>query len=282
VPRDAGSPEVKPWYRRRRWQVGIVVGVLLLGGAGAFAIAWSNRGAKEVATREVVDRFRAGTHSGDGSASALRPAAGVYRYRASGTERLSIGSTEQQWGPTMPATVTHEANGCWSLRIDYSTNHWQDQRYCTDAQSLLDVGGTVFQKFDFVTFAVTDTSVFTCDPPSAVIRLDAQPGDHWPASCTGKSSDRNTEVTSAGTNTFVGREDVVVGGTKVPALHYRLQRTLSGDQTGTEDTHEWYSATDGLLLRSTHDSRVASPSPIGDVVYTEQGEFHLVSTQPRR
>ena len=135
------GPEVTRWYRRRRWQVLIGVVVVLLAGAVAFAIAWSNRGAKEVATRDVVDRFRAGNHAGDGSAGALRPEAGVYRYRASGTERLSIASTEQQWGPTMPATVTHRANGCWSLRIDYSTNHWQDQRYCPDQGTLLDVGG---------------------------------------------------------------------------------------------------------------------------------------------
>jgi hypothetical protein len=273
---------VTHWYRRRRWQVGIAVGVLLLGGAVAFAIAWSNRGAKEVATSEVVDRYRAGNHAGDGSASELRPAAGVYRYRASGTEHLSIGSTEQQWGPTMPATVTHRANGCWSLRIDYSTNHWQEKRYCPDQGTLLEVGGTVSQKFDFVAFAVTDTSLFSCDPPSAAIRLDAQSGDQWPASCTGKSAERDTQVASTGTNTFVGREEIDIGGTKVPALHYRLQRTLSGDQTGTEDAHEWYAAADGLLLRATHDTRVASPSPLGDVVYTEQGEFHLASTRPRR
>ena len=271
-----------PWYRRpwRLVLLGVVVALAI--GAVAFAIAWSNRGADEVSTRDVVERFREDNGNADGSGGFLRPPAGVYQYRATGTERLSIASTEQQWGPTMPATVARRADGCWSLRIEYSTNHWQEQRYCPDQDSLLDVGGKVFQKFDFVTFAVTDTSVFTCHPPSAVIRVDASPGDSWAASCTGKSTERDTQVTSAGTNTFVGVEDVDVDGETVRAFHYRLQRTLSGDQTGTEDTHDWYSATDGLLLRSTRNTRVASPSPIGDVIYTEQGEFRLVSTQPRR
>ncbi|MFM8303042.1 MAG: hypothetical protein ACKOA9_01900 [Actinomycetota bacterium] len=267
--------------RRRRWIIaGVVVGAL---GAGmiAFAIAWSNRGAEPVATRDVVERYRSGSR-GDESGGFLRPDAGVYRYVASGSERLSLGGTEQQWGPVMPATVRHRADGCWSLRIDFSTNHWRSQRYCPGIDALLDVGGTVFQRFDFVAFSATDTSVFSCDPPSVVIRVAAAPGDSWAASCTGRSTERSTRVESTGTNTFVGVEDLDVGGRVVPAYHYRLQRTLAGDQTGTEDTHEWYATATGLLLRATHDSRVASPSPFGDVVYTEVGEFRLRSTRPRR
>lgn len=270
------------WYRRPRWIALLAVGIALGVGVVAFAIAWSNRGGKEVSTRDVVERYRRNPGAGDGSGGFLRPEPGVYRYRASGTEKLSVASTEQQWGPTMPATVTHRSNGCWSLRVEYSTNHWQEQRYCPDASTLLDVGGKVFQKFDFGAFSVTDTSVFTCDPPSEVIRVGAAPGDGWAASCTGRSTDRDTEVTSAGTNTFVGVEDVDVGGTTVRAFHYRLQRTLSGDQTGTEDTHDWYASTTGLLVRSTRNTRVASPSPLGDVIYTEQGEFRLTSLTPRR
>lgn len=273
---------VTHWYRRPRTIALLAVGVVLAVGAIAFAIAWSNRGGKEVSTRDVVERYRTDRGAGDGSGGFLRPEAGVYQYLASGTERLSLGSTEQQWGPTMPATVTHRGNGCWSLRIEYSTNHWQEQRYCPDDTALLDVGGKVFQKFDFTAFSVTDTSVFTCDPPSPVVRVDAVPGAGWSASCTGRSTERDTQVTSAGTNTFVGTEDVEIDGTPVRAFHYRLQRTLSGDQTGTEDTHDWYSATNGLLLRSTRSTRVASPSPIGDVTYTEEGEFHLRSLVPRR
>lgn len=275
-------PATTPWYRRPRWLVLIGVAVVLVAAAIAFAIAWSNRGAEEVATRDVVERYRKDNRAGDGTGGFLRPEAGVYEYRAAGTERLSIGSTEQQWGPTMPATVEHRSNGCWSLRIEYSTNHWQEQRYCPDDETLLDVGGTVFQKFEFVAFSVTDKSIFTCDPPSVVIRVEAVPGDSWSASCTGKSTQRDTRVTSAGTNTFVGIDDIEVDGETVRAFHYRLQRTLSGDQTGTEDTHDWYSTTNGLLLRSTRNTRVASPSPIGDVVYTEEGEFHLTSVTPRR
>jgi hypothetical protein len=273
---------VTHWYRRPRWIVLLAVGGALVIGTVAFAIAWSNRGGKEVSTRDVVERYRTRPGAGDGDGGFLRPEAGVYRYRASGTERLSLASTEQQWGPTMPATVLHRRDGCWSLRIEYSTNHWQEQRYCPDATTLLDVGGTVFQKFDFAAFSVTDTSVFTCDPPSVAIDVEAAPGDRWAAACTGKSQDRDTEVTSAGTNTFVSVENVDVGGTTVRAYHYRLERTLSGDQSGTEDTHDWYSASTGLLLRSTRNTRVASPSPLGDVVYTEQGEFRLESLRPRR
>lgn len=269
-------------HHRRRWVVaGVIAGVVAVG-LIVFAILWARRGADPVATRDVVERYRTERQAGDERSGLLRPAAGVYRYRASGSERISLGSTEQQWGPTMPATVTDRADGCWSLRIEFSTNHWRAQRYCPRPGMLLEVGGTVFQRFEFVAFSATDTSVFTCDPPNVAIRVDAVPGAAWAASCEGRSPQRATRVESTGTNTFVGVEDIDVDGAPVRAYHYRLQRTLSGDQTGTEDTHEWYAADTGLLLRATHDSRVASPSPFGDVVYTEVGEFRLQSGRPRR
>ena len=190
--------------------------------------------------------------------------------------------TSQPWGPTMPATVTEDAGGCWTLRIDYNTNHWQEQRYCPSGTRLLDVGERIFQSFDFGVAHVSDTNVITCDPPGEAIRLDARPGDVWRQSCIGRNTSGDTNVASAGTNTFVGIEQLHIDGKTVPALHYRQRRTLSGDQKGTEDTHVWFGVSDAMVLRSTHDTHVTSPSPIGDVTYVERGEFQLTSRNPRR
>jgi len=271
----------RPWYRRPPRVVPLaVLLVLLVAGGARLAVAWINRGAEEASTRDVIERYRREAGGGAGTSGFLRPARGVYTYRASGTERLSILGTAQQWGPTMPATLTTGADGCWTLRIDYSTNHWQEEDYCPSGNRLLDEGGRGYQSFDFGAAKIGDTTVFTCDPPGEVIRVDARPGESWPQSCEGRSQGSGTTVRSAGTNTFVGIEELVIGGRKVPALHYRQRRTLSGDQTGTEDTHSWYAVGDAMLLRATHDTTVRSPSPIGEVTYTEQGEFRLTSLRP--
>ncbi|MEZ5169807.1 MAG: hypothetical protein R3A49_03570 [Acidimicrobiia bacterium] len=270
----------RPWYRRPRRVILIVVLVVFAGGVGVFAVLWANRGPEEVSTQDAVERYREEEGGGTETAGFLQPATGVYTYEGSGTERLSLLGTNQEWGPTIPATVTRETDGCWSFRIDFSTNHWQVKKYCPSGDQLLDLGGPLHQSFDLVAAHVGDTTEFTCDPPIQVIRVNAEPGESWDASCDGGSEGRGTQVTAAGTNTFVGIEQIEIGGEEVASLHYREYRELSGDQTGTEDTHEWFDVADGLLLRSTHDTRVASPSPIGDIIYTEEGEFRLTSRTP--
>jgi uncharacterized protein (DUF2237 family) len=258
-----------------------VIALVLLVGGGLFVRAWSQRGPGEVTTEDAIDRYRA-DEGLDPDEGILRPPAGVYTYEAEGSERLSLLDTEQQWGPTMPATVTYRDGGCWTVRIDYSTNHWHEQRFCPTDTALLDDGGSSFQRFDFVAMQVSDTNVFTCEQPAERVRIDAEPGDRWEQTCTGSSEEMGTEVTSRGTNTFVDLDELEIDGEPVGALHYHLQRTLSGDQEGTEDAHHWYSVVDGMLLRAEVDTRVVSPSPIGDVTYTEQGSFQLSTREPAR
>jgi hypothetical protein len=259
----------------------VVAGVLIVGGAAFVAYRWSQRGAEEASAAQAIERYR-GERGAGADAGFLQPASGVYAYEAKGTERISFLGTSQQWGPTMPATVVHEADGCWTLRIDYNTNHWQEQRYCPSGRRLLDPGERVFQSFDLGLAHVGDTTFIACDPPAEAIRVDAQPGESWPVSCTGRNADGSTTVTSTGTNTFVGLEQLRIGGETVPALHYRQRRKLSGDQNGSDDTHLWFGVLDGMVLRSTHDTRVTSPSPVGDVDYVEKGVFRLTSRKPRR
>lgn len=101
-------------------------------------------------------------------------------------------------------------------------------------------------------------------------------------SCVGGSESRGTSVTSAGTRTFVGLEELEVAGDAVPTYHYRDERTLTGDQSGTEQAEIWYSAHDGLPVRIERTVDVDTPSPFGDITYTETGTLTLTSLEPRR
>ena len=108
----------------RRVVVAIVGGAVLLVGAGigVFAYLWQRDDARPVSVREAEQRL----DGKPGGGSAFVPAEGVYQYTGSGSEALSTPPKSQAEGPEMPATVIHHADGCWTFRIDYSTNHWQD------------------------------------------------------------------------------------------------------------------------------------------------------------
>lgn len=268
----------------------MAVGALLVVGGAFFAVAWSRRGAEEASVDKAVERFREdggsdgddGDANGGGGDALVRPEAGVYTYEGTGTEKLSLLSTGQEWGPHLPATVTHGEDGCWAFKIEYSTNHWQEWTYCVADDGLQEDGGRSFQSFDFVAFTVDDLQVFTCVPRGDTLRLDAETGDSFEQSCDGASEERGTHVNSAGSNTFVGEEAVEVGGVEIDAYHYHSEREITGDQRGEESFDTWYSADDGLPLKMERTVRVKSPSPLGDVVYKERGSFSLTSLEARR
>lgn len=254
--------------------------VLLAALGGTVAWMWGGKGADEASVEDALERFRQARQQGDGHP--LEPAPGVYLYRGRGTEKLSVLAASQEWGPRIPATVTATGPSCWSIRFEYSSNHRQAIDYCVRGTELQETGGTTEQRFDFGAFAADDTNEFTCDPPGVAIRLAAAPGDHWRQECHGRSRERGTEVTSAGTNTYVGTRRLTIEGQQVEALAYRVERTLSGDQTGTEHNELWFDVDTGRPLRYRRDTRVGSPSPLGTVTYREQGLLTATTLTPRR
>jgi hypothetical protein len=277
---DAPTTPDAPIRRRRwPWVVGALVLVLALAG-GALAWIWGGKGADQASVGDALTRFRAAQARGD--ANPLQPAAGVYRYRGTGTESLSVLGARQSWGPVIPVTVTTTGPGCWTVRIDYSTNHRQELDYCERGTRLLELGGRTRQKFDFGAFAADDTQAFVCDPPGVAVQVAAQPGDSWKQSCTGGSTTQNTRVVSAGPNTFLGVRTLRIAGKPVEAYVYRTDRTLSGDQSGREHDEMWFAVETGLLVRYRRDSKVRSPSPVGDVTYRETGTMTATTLTPRR
>jgi hypothetical protein len=268
------------WWRRPRWIVVLsVVLVVLVAGGVAFGIAWSRRGAEEASVEKAI---RGLDGDGQGVASFLRPEGGVYLYEGTGTEHLSTLSTTQQWGPRLPAVVEQRADDCWTFRIDFNSHHWQQTTYCATKDGLDEHGGRTFQSFDFVVTTIKDTNVFTCDPPGHTIRVDDEIGTTSQQSCDGRSKQRHTQVTAAGTNIYLGREDIAVEGQQVATYHYRSERTLSGDQSGTDNFETWFRVSDGLPIHLVRDTVVKSASPIGDVTYNEQGTYTLAAIEPRR
>jgi hypothetical protein len=94
-----------------RWVLGAMV-LLLLAGAGLFVYRWLHSGAQALPTSVAIERYRheAGTDPSDAG-----PPPGVYSYRGSGAETISVPPTSQSEGPGIPGTVVGLPGGASSL-----------------------------------------------------------------------------------------------------------------------------------------------------------------------
>lgn len=268
--------------RRRKLVIGVAatVVVVLAGVVGVFAYLWSQSGAHPVSISEAQRRFDKRRDGADSGALLYTPAEGVYEYRGQGSEHLSSPPKSQSEGPQIPGTVTHLANDCWTLRMDYSSNHWREWTFCVHDEQLTEVSNRVFQRWDFVVNSIDNLAEMTCDPPSLILGPDMRVGEGFPATCSGTNTAISGTTTSSGTHRLVNTEARRVGGVAVDTFHFHDDRVVSGGQTGTERFDFWLTDR-GLLVKGTQRIQVDSDSPIGDVTYTQESAFVLVSLVPR-
>jgi len=275
---QTGESDGRP---RRRWvrraAVGAAILLVVVGVAGAI-IVWGGSDSRPVTLGEAGGRLRSATTLAPEPA-VLRPPQGVYLYRGGGVDRLCTPPKEQVEGPDMPATVTHRSDGCWTFRIDYHSNHWQTWDFCPRDGGMEEEGGTTYQKWDFGVFVSESTTTFKCES-SITVRAEQQPGDEWTQTCSGDGGPAEERGLSTGPYRFIGNEDLEIGGTKVAALHYVRNRTMSGGQRGTERSDVWFAAADGMPLRNDRHLEVRTDTFVGEVTYNEDATFELTSLIP--
>jgi hypothetical protein len=267
---------------RTRWIVLGLLGALLVAFVAVFVVPLLFReGAEPVSLADASRRFREEHPGVLESEGPLVPAEGVYGYRGRGVDKLSVLSLEQQQGPVMPATVEHHADGCWTLRIDYSDKHWQDWKYCVveTGATLDEVAGVTWQRWDLGVSSIENLTDSTCQAPA--LRGGMQPGDRWRQRCEVTNDQVDGATVSAGPVRYRGIVDVDVAGELVPAYHLERERTLTGAQDGTERSELWI-APNGMPVHVVRTITLKSPSPVGDITYDETTDFRLTSLVPRR
>lgn len=276
------TPEDERHHRRRRrlgWTL-LGAGILVAGAIGVFAYLWTHSDARPVSLDEARRRFLEDRVTNEDPAGPRTPPAGVYQYTGSGSEELSTPPKSQTEGPEIPGTIQHREGGCWTFRLDYSTNHWRRWEFCGDADGLRERGSRVYQRWDFVVSSVDNLAIMRCRPAAVLIGPDMEPGDTWTHTCHGTNSAIAGETVTTTERRFVGRETLRVGGSSVEALHFRDRGVVSGAQSGSEEFDLWL-RDDGLVLQGRQRIVIDSDSPIGNITYTQQGAFALVSTDPR-
>jgi hypothetical protein len=258
----------------------VAVALVVVLGVGAVVVLSLRRNrARPVSISDAQRRLPGTTAPG---VAAGRPAPGVYEYRGSGTERLSLPPLSQKEGPTIPGSVVwQEAAGCWQFRLDFSTNHWQDWTYCRHGNDVEERGGSSWQRWMIGPQAFTNLTTSRCDPGTMVVPSPRTAGQEWSQRCAGTSDQVKGVGVSAGPYRFVADEDLEVGGTTVRAAHFVRTRTMTGAQQGSERSDVWFAADTGLPLRNRRSIRAKTDTVVGSSTYTEVGHFELVSLHPR-
>lgn len=259
----------------------LIIGGVVVAALVAVGVVLTLRdSSRPVSLEEARERAGASTTADASESDApVRPAPGVYRYEGDGSESLSVPPLSQSQGPTMPGTVEWVGDDCWSFRIDFSTNHWQQWNYCDDDGDVIETGGQSWQRWMIGTAAVTNLSDFACED-TAAMPADPEPDEQFGARCVGTNEQSEGETISEGPYRFVGEEQVTVGDTTVLAHRFSRERAMSGAQTGTERSEVWFARDTGLPVRNERTIEVVADTPLGSSTYREQGSFVLVSPTP--
>jgi hypothetical protein len=259
----------------RRWLWVLLALVLVLGGLVAWFEFGSSR-ARPVSVQQAQSRLGPGHQEPTNG----RPVPGVYSYTGAGMDRLSSPSLSQPEGPTVPGSVQLVGPACWTLRLDYSTHHWQTWRYCRDGTNLLQTGGQVWQLWPVGPVNFTNLTTTTCEAGAMALPGTFTQGHGWPSSCTGVSTEVKGTMRTQGVLTYLGPATVSVAGISLPAVHLLLTRTDTGAQTGSERYEMWLQPGTGLPLEIVQNISVTTDTPIGRSTYTQSGTLTLTSLQP--
>ena len=281
---DLAAPTGSGDRRRVRplwWIAGAAV-VVVIGAVGTFTFFWLHSGAHGLAPSTAVQRFRLGER-GEGGPEQPGPAQGVYRYRGSGSETVSVPPKTQSEGPVIPGTVIDRPGGCFEFRLDYSDVHWQDWSYCQRSGALVTTSKAGYYLWDFVVLRIDDTSTYTCQPAAVTIPATIVIGSRHAESCTGHNDHLSIgPVHMVGTSTVAAVSSFRVGATTERAVLIREAVTFSGGQQGSNSASTWFSEATGLPLRGTWSTVVSTPSPVGTSTLRAHGEFSLLSLTVER
>jgi hypothetical protein len=247
--------------------IGAAVGAFVVVGGLAAATAAGLLLHDSTRALTLADAVHAFRQSG-GSADAL---AGVYPLATAGTESVdALGGAQHRYPARTGLTVRRVGCGV-ELRWDgLSTRHtvWT---LCASPE------GWQLRTSDqtHAFFGQSDRTVYDCGTTPLVPNA-AAPGTTWPLRC------RSAKDRQLGTVTFVGSDDVAVGGKTIRAAHVRVVGDISGGDSGRDTSDWWFDPATALPVRIELTSRSSRKLLIGRVNYREDAKLLLLSGTPRR
>jgi hypothetical protein len=276
-PSEPASPSGPPARPRvlRKVLIGLGILVFLVIGAGAAWWFFGRAEARPVSSDAALQQFR--ESGATGAQDDGRPALGVYRAIATGSEDIGVPGLTESFGPEAPVTVTHGDGGCFTYRADLNNHHWRSWTFCptSDATFALRSADTSTVR-DVPGLSVDSLTSYTCQTPVPYLWPDPAVGDTRSGSCTGTSDTIKGLTGDAGSVEVLELGTLTVEGTEVAVVHLRSTDTFTDAQTGTEVDEWWLDARTGLPLKLVIDADLTSS--VGD--YIEKGTLELISLTP--
>jgi hypothetical protein len=211
-------------------------------------------------------RFRAaGVAATTAGALPGLPAPGVYRYRTTGGEFVSLFDNHRAYSATTLRIVTRRGCGVREEQF-FVVQHVEYYDRCGDR---LVTYGT-----DIAYWWTHGTQDFACRGGSFDM-ADARPGDRVEWDCADEDTHAH-QITD-----YVADEAVPVEGVPLPARHTRWTTLFSGATVGGAVVDDWFDPASGLLLREKRSIALRVGSEfVGRLSYTDASEYTLLSVTP--
>lgn len=203
-----------------------------------------------------------------------RPAEGVYSYRASGGESISVAGANHDYPERSYATLRHSDGCLWELQLDVIEEHRDELVLCSEAGRVLQLeqGRTV----SF--FGKQDGVRNRCEPSQLFHAVGETPGTATVVEC-GDGKGNHARMT----RTYLGSETMQIDQVEVDVERIRLDGSFSGKAEGTSVDELWLVSSTGMIARWTRYVDTKADAAFGaKVTYRESASFVLESLQPRR
>ncbi|HXP33497.1 MAG TPA: hypothetical protein VN820_05730 [Acidimicrobiales bacterium] len=259
------------WVQQHRLLSVLVLALVIVSSAGGTAWALVFRTVSTpVGLREALRIYR--REQTGRMLDSLRnrlPAPGVYTYRTSGGEGLSLVGVQRSFPSTTSMIV---ADGrCATVSWVPITEHTEATTLCAGAAGALSVPRLVT---DESIAGTTTTSTVECPATAYLLPPAAHPGEHWGVMCSLASPAE--KVGLAGET--LGESTLMVGGHAVTVEHTRFTLTFTGTEHGTNPTDFWIVPSSGLVVRERETVGVTQ----GGVRYDESMVATLTGLDPSR
>ncbi len=270
------------------WVTGVILVVIVA--LSAFAL-WP-RGADEITTADAVEGFRDSgppvPADASGASSPVVPRAGVYEYRASGSEQVSFGPLPPEDRP-LPPTVTvvvgeptegDDGSTCFEWTLNLFRQHTESTTWCTatgDATDDADGGRTLrlaeHTKHQTIG-ALSPVLRLTCDPDELLVPGRGESEIACGLTVEGGPIQVDSQITATAATAAPSRIDV--GGEAVEGTPLTVDYQVSGALRGTWS--ESYLLDENLLpLRIERTLDLVGPAKL-----REDSILELTSLSPAR
>jgi hypothetical protein len=259
------------WVQEHRVLSVLILAVVIITTAGGTAWALVFRTVSSpVGLREALRVYR--KEQTAKVLSSLRghlPAPGVYTYRTSGGESLSLVGMSRGF-PSRTSMVVAD-DRCATVSWLPLVEHTETTTICAPAGGGLRLPKLV--TFESIAGSQT-TSIIECPATAWLLPPNPSKGAHWNAACSLVNPKERVSMTGVS----LGPSTMTIAGHSVDVDHVRVDLHFEGVQSGTNPTDFWVVPSTGLIVRE----RELVSADQGGVHYSETMDAVLTGLSPLR